>query len=213
MQQEIFVHDEEGLYFEGRLESRHHFEKLVAGFEEIENSPLPPKKEDVVQKFHPIGQPTDGITVAEVAPSRSGRRTPRMRVSIPETISGCRWALRHPPQHIRASSECLRRARWCQHRECVQRPELHCCVRPPRFANGDNRRTMRHISETLPTFTMMEEMPTTSYCSATNSRANRSRVGKSSTAQGLEMFALENQHDAPGWNWSICPMRMPLGHA
>src|SRR5215207_8562533 len=30
--------------------------------------PLPPKNADVVQKLHPSGQPTEGITVAQVEP-------------------------------------------------------------------------------------------------------------------------------------------------
>ena len=37
--------------------------------------PLPPKKADVVQKLQPMGQPTDGMIVAALAPLRraSGR--------------------------------------------------------------------------------------------------------------------------------------------
>ena len=52
--------------------------------------PLPPKKADVVQKLQPMGQPTDGMIVAAVAPLRSGKRMPMMRVRMPETMAGCR---------------------------------------------------------------------------------------------------------------------------
>ena len=54
----------------------------------LTNFPLPPKKAEVVQKLQPIGHPTEGIIVAAVAPLRSGRRMPMMRVRMPETISG-----------------------------------------------------------------------------------------------------------------------------
>ena len=53
---------------------------------------------------------------------------------------------------------------------------------------GEIRRTIRHISRTLPTFTMMEEMPTISYSLARNSASKASRVGKSSTVVGADMF-------------------------
>ena len=56
----------------------------------LTNFPLPPKNAEVVQKLHPMGQPTDGIIVAAVAPLRSGSRMPMMRVRMPETIAGCR---------------------------------------------------------------------------------------------------------------------------
>jgi hypothetical protein len=52
--------------------------------------PLPPKKADVVQKLQPMGQPTEGMIVAAVAPLRSGKRIPMMRVRMPETMAGCR---------------------------------------------------------------------------------------------------------------------------
>jgi len=54
---------------------------------------------------------------------------------------------------------------------------------------GESSRTMRHISRTLPTLTMIEEMPTTSYSCEVSSRAKPSRVGKSRTVQGAEMLA------------------------
>ena len=43
------------------------------------NFPLPPKNAEVVQKLQPIGQPTEGIIVAAVPPSRCGSCTPMMR--------------------------------------------------------------------------------------------------------------------------------------
>ena len=53
---------------------------------------------------------------------------------------------------------------------------------------GDTRRTVRHISRTFPILTMMEEMPTMSYWLASNSASKVSRVGKSRTVVGAEMF-------------------------
>jgi hypothetical protein len=44
------------------------------------NFPLPPKKEEVVQKLHPMGQPTEGMTVAAVRPLWLGSRIPMMRL-------------------------------------------------------------------------------------------------------------------------------------
>ena len=46
----------------------HDFEELVAGLKKLTNFPLPPKKAEVVQKLQPMGQPTDGMMVAAVAP-------------------------------------------------------------------------------------------------------------------------------------------------
>ena len=154
------------------------------------NLPLPPKKEDVVQKLHPIGQPTDGITVAAVAPSRSGMRTPRMRVSKPEIISGC-WigASGSAPRYSRIQRMPSPRTMWSASSMLATPGIALTCPPTTIFDLGDSRRTMRHISATLARFTMMEEMPTTSYCCATSSRANASRVGKSSTVQGLGIFA------------------------
>ena len=51
--------------------------------------PLPPKNAEVVQKLHPIGQPTEGMIVAAVCPLFWGAVTPKLRVPKPETISGC----------------------------------------------------------------------------------------------------------------------------
>ena len=56
----------------------------------LTNFPLPPKNAEVVQKLHPMGHPTEGIIVAAVAPLRSGKRMPMIRVRIPDTIAGCR---------------------------------------------------------------------------------------------------------------------------
>ena len=56
----------------------------------LTNLPLPPKNAEVVQKLHPMGQPTEGMIVAAVAPLRSGTRIPMMRVRIPETMAGWR---------------------------------------------------------------------------------------------------------------------------
>ena len=50
---------------------------------------MPPKNDDVVQKLQAIGQPTDGISVAAVAPLRVKALNPMMRKSIPETMCGC----------------------------------------------------------------------------------------------------------------------------
>ena len=50
-------------------------------------------------------------------------------------------------------------------------------------------RTMRHISRTLPTLTMIDEMPTMSYWLSRSSFAKASRVGKSSTVEGAEIFS------------------------
>jgi hypothetical protein len=48
--------------------------------------PFPPKKEDVVQKLQPIGQPTDDTIVAE-RPPPAGR--PMTRKPNDEGMSGC----------------------------------------------------------------------------------------------------------------------------
>lgn len=48
---------------------------------------------------------------------------------------------------------------------------------------------MRHISRILATLMMMDEVPTTSYGWAVNSREKSSWVGKSRTVQGAEIFA------------------------
>ena len=56
----------------------------------LTNFPLPPKNAEVVQKLQPMGQPTEGMMVAAVAPLRSGKRMPMIRVRIPETMAGCR---------------------------------------------------------------------------------------------------------------------------
>jgi len=56
MQQEILVHHEKRLH--------HQIKQFVAGLVKLWKFPLPPKNEEVVQKLHPIGRPTDGITVA-----------------------------------------------------------------------------------------------------------------------------------------------------
>jgi hypothetical protein len=55
----------------------------------LTNFPLSPKDAEVVQKLQPTGQPT-GMIVAAVAPLRSGRLMPMIRVRMPETIAGCR---------------------------------------------------------------------------------------------------------------------------
>jgi len=45
---------------------------------------------DVEQKLQPIGQPTEGMTVAAVTPRGCGRRRPIIRTWNPETMAGCR---------------------------------------------------------------------------------------------------------------------------
>jgi hypothetical protein len=76
VQQEILVHHKKGLDFELRFDPAHHLKQFIARLVKVDNFPLPPKKEEVVQKLHPIGQPTDGIMVAAVPPLRFGRRIP-----------------------------------------------------------------------------------------------------------------------------------------
>ena len=66
--------------------------------------------------------------------------------------------------------------------------------------SGECSRTRRHISRTLPTFTMMLEMPTMSYLWAFSSSTNRSRVGKSSTAHGAEMLCWMKMMPQDRWN-------------
>ena len=51
---------------------------------------MPPKNADVVQKLHPIGQPTDGMMVAAVLPLSPGSGMPMVRPPKPDTISGWR---------------------------------------------------------------------------------------------------------------------------
>src|SRR5262245_19523856 len=65
---------------------------------------------------------------------------------------------------------------------------------------GECRRMSRHISATLPTFTTMDEIPTTSYCADSSSRMKRSRVGKSRTVHGAEMFSRRNIRLHVRWN-------------
>jgi hypothetical protein len=90
MQQEVLVHDKEGLHLELSFHLLHDFKQLVPLSKKLTKFPLPPKKADVVQKLQPMGQPTDGMIVAAVAPLCSGKRTPMMRVRMPETMAGCR---------------------------------------------------------------------------------------------------------------------------
>ncbi len=45
----------------------HDIEQFVAGLVEVQVVPLPPKKEEVVQKLQPMGQPTEGMMVAAVS--------------------------------------------------------------------------------------------------------------------------------------------------
>lgn len=71
---------------------------------------------------------------------RSGRRTPRIRVGVPETISdGILGVLAEVLAH-------------------------------PANPHAESSRTRWHISRTLPTLTMIEEIPTTSYWFAVSSR-------------------------------------------
>jgi hypothetical protein len=83
-------------------------------------------------------------------------------VPKPETISGCRTGASGPrrgsahPGDAVAAHEVV----GVHHlldagngRDVAADHDLEC---------GDSSRTIRHISRTLPTFTMMEEMPTTS---------------------------------------------------
>src|ERR1019366_10091678 len=67
-------------------------------------------------------------------------------------------------------------------------------------AFGARRRMVWHISRTLPTLTMIEEMPTISYSLARSSAAKAACVGKSSTVVGAEMFfwIIRMPHDR--WN-------------
>ncbi len=65
---------------------------------------------------------------------------------------------------------------------------------------GECWRTSSHISFTLPTLTMMPEMPTTSYWCAASSSMKRSSVGKSSSVQGASMFAWISIRPQERWN-------------
>ena len=47
---------------------------------------------------------------------------------------------------------------------------------------------------------MIEEIPTTSYCRLVSSRAKSSRVGKSSTVDGAEMFSWIIMMPHERWN-------------
>ena len=54
------------------------------------NLPLPPNMAEVEQKLQPIGQPTEGMSVAATSPGCLARLTPTLRVPMPETIRGWR---------------------------------------------------------------------------------------------------------------------------
>src|SRR5262245_16892536 len=51
--------------------------------------PLPPKHSDVVQKLHPIGQPTDGMMVADASPPPLGIGIPISLKPNDDGMSGC----------------------------------------------------------------------------------------------------------------------------
>ena len=49
-----------------------HVEELVAALVEVHEAPLPPNIAEVEQKLQPIGQPTEGISVAAVCSDLAG---------------------------------------------------------------------------------------------------------------------------------------------
>ncbi len=127
------------------------------------NFPLPPKNADVVQKLHPIGQPTDGMMVAAVPPFRSGRRIPMMRVCMPETMAGW-WigAFSSSPRYLRIQEMPSPRTMWSASIVVSSPGSAATCPPTTITDSGESSRTMRHISRTLPKFTMMAVIPTMS---------------------------------------------------
>ena len=125
--------------------------------------PLPPKNDDVVQKLQPIGQPTDGMIVAAGLPAPLLRGSPITRKSKDDFRGG--WV-------TGASGEAPRYSRNQRIPSPLtissasildSRPGM-AATWPPTTTDerGECVRTSRHISRTLPTLTMMPEMPTTS---------------------------------------------------
>ena len=110
-----------------------------------------------------MGQPTDGMMVAAVPPFRFGRRIPMMRVSSPETMAGWRiGACSSSPRYRRIQEIPSPRTMWSAS-IIASRPGMAATWPPTTIVeSGESSRTMRHISRTLPTFTMIEEMPTMS---------------------------------------------------
>ena len=131
----------------------------------LTNFPLPPKNAEVVQKLQPMGQPTEGIMVAAVAPFA-------LRQANAHDARAHAGHNRRMPDRARsrlrpdsaASRRCLRPSRCGRHRSSFRFPEWRPHARRPRSSTAAKARAiMRHISRTLPTFTMMPEMPTMSY--------------------------------------------------
>ena len=102
--------------------------------------------------------------VAAVFPAGVGILIPMVRRSKPETMCGWRMgAFTSSPRNPRIQEMPSPRTMWSASIMCSMPGMAATCPPTTMVESGESSRTMRHISRTLPTFTMMEEMPTISY--------------------------------------------------
>ncbi len=162
---------------------------------------MPPKNAEVVQKLQPMGQPTEGMMVAAVVPLDCGSFTPSVRAPNPETISG--WAIgavSSSPRKRRIQEMPSPRTMWSASIIVSMPGTAATCPPTTMVALGASCRAIRHISRTLPTLTMIDEMPTMSYSLLVSSASNAARVGKSSTVVGAEMLRWIMRRPHERWN-------------
>ena len=136
----------------------HHVEQLVAGLVEVDELSLAAEKRR---------------SRAEVAPHRAAHRRNdgggRVALALRELDAhdrACRsprrcpdggWARARPRPGSAASRRCLRRARCGRRRSCLRCPGMAATCPPTTMVeSGESSRTIRHISRTLPTFTMID---------------------------------------------------------
>ncbi len=136
---------------------------VLARLEKLTILPFPPKNDEVVQKLQPIGQPTEGMIVAAGSPPPSRgwqphqaeaerRRDRRMRDRRSTGSPRNSRNQRIPSPFTMWSASSIRST-----------PGMAATCPPTTIVDfGECSRTRRHISRTLPTFTMMPEMPTMS---------------------------------------------------
>jgi hypothetical protein len=118
---------------------------------------------EVEQKLQPRGQPTEGMTVAAVSPSRVPNATPIVFAQNAERISGWRTgAVVSSPRKPRNQETPSPATTWSASRISRSPGRLATCPPTTIVASGRCRRTTSHIAFTLPTFGRIELIPTTS---------------------------------------------------
>ena len=165
VQQEIFVHDEEGAHFQIFFHAAHDVVQFVAGFKEVDELAFAAEERGggaEVASHGAAHRRNDGGCGRSLAVGHANSHD-----ACAHSRNNCGMA-DGALSHLRPGSGASTRlpsprTMWSASIMCSTPGMAATCPPTTMVDFGERLRIMRHISRTLATFTMIEVMPTTSY--------------------------------------------------